>query len=383
MRSQNHRGCGMSWTRFLLLSFILSSVAAGQVRKIIFPANSPEDQALQAIAQEQDAAARLEKYRKFLADFASSPEAVAYGRLQIAQHFLSAGDARQALSEGEQASALVPNNLDILSTLVTIAQQLNDPAKIMEYAARGGEAINGIVKQPRPENATATPEEWLATLEAQREGLQSSYEFLEVAAFNAVANQADATARMALIERFNAAFPDSRYAPQVAQYAIYSLQLANKFADIAAYATKVAGSKNPTTLALLANALAEDPKGVYVARSVEYARQAIELCAAASTKDDPALRMTSGLAHSALGYALMKQEKTTAAITALRTAMDLLRDDPASYSTVLYRLGFAYAKQKRYPEAQQVLNQAVRIEGPFQQPARDLLAKVNAASARQ
>ena len=36
---------------------------------------------------------------------------LSYGRLQIAQHFLSTGDARQALSEGEQASALVPNNL--------------------------------------------------------------------------------------------------------------------------------------------------------------------------------------------------------------------------------------------------------------------------------
>jgi hypothetical protein len=48
----------------------------------------------------------------------------------------------------------------------------------------------------------------------------------------------------------------------------------------------------------------------------------------------------------------------------------------------MYRLGFAYAKLNKVSEARDVLQEAVKISGPVQQPAQDLLAKVNAARAK-
>jgi hypothetical protein len=47
-----------------------------------------------------------------------------------------------------------------------------------------------------------------------------------------------------------------------------------------------------------------------------------------------------------------------------------------------YRLGFAYAKLNRVSEARDVLTEVVKIQGPVQQPAQDLLTKVNAARAK-
>jgi hypothetical protein len=45
-------------------------------------------------------------------------------------------------------------------------------------------------------------------------------------------------------------------------------------------------------------------------------------------------------------------------------------------------LGYAYAKTNKVSDARDVLEQAVKIEGPVQQPAQELLTKVNAARAK-
>ena len=79
---------------------------------------------------------------------------------------------------------------------------------------------------------------------------------------------------------------------------------------------------------------------------------------------------------------MLKQDKTPAAIAELKQASTMLKDDPAAYSTVLFRLGYAYAKVSRLTEARATLTEAVGVLGPFQQASRDLLAKVNAARAK-
>jgi tetratricopeptide (TPR) repeat protein len=89
------------------------------------------------------------------------------------------------------------------------------------------------------------------------------------------------------------------------------------------------------------------------------------------------------MAHSILGYAYIKQDKTTAAIAELRASAGLLKgQDDQQYSIALYRLGFAYAKLSRVNEARETLAEAVKINGPVQKMSQDLLAKVNAARAK-
>ena len=79
----------------------------------------------------------------------------------------------------------------------------------------------------------------------------------------------------------------------------------------------------------------------------------------------------------------MKQDKTASAIPEFKSAAALLKgQDDVAYATALYRLGFAYAKTNHTTDAREVLNEAVKIEGPLQEPSRQLLEKVNAARAK-
>ena len=369
--------------RFLAIILVAVSTApaAAQVQSILIEAGTPEDAAIQAITKESDDAKRLAMWEEFVAKYASSPAAVAYGDSQIAQHYLSAGDAAKALAYGDKAMAAVPNNLDILMSQTMAAQQLKDNAKIMGYASLGGKAISGIKKAPAPPGVEAA--DWASKLEGQRQLVQQQFEFFDGAAFNAVAAEQNAKKRVEYAQKYDESFSDGRYIDQVHQLAITGLLQAQDFTALAKYgeAALAASPNNVATLSLLAYALAEDPnpRNPYLARAMEHARKAVGLGKADAPETDRTIKLSVGLAHEALGYALMKQDKTAAAISEFKSASDLLKDDPGSQEVVLFRLGYAYAKLKRYAEAREALNATIALKGPFEKQARDVLAKVNAA----
>jgi tetratricopeptide (TPR) repeat protein len=192
---------------------------------------------------------------------------------------------------------------------------------------------------------------------------------------------------MSYIERYTAAYPESKYADQVAQYAMYTLgpgQL-NDPARLVKFGDKTLAS-NPNSipaLLLLSNFYVDDTKPGSVTKAASYAQKVIELAKADAPDADKSRKLSSGVAHSTLGYALMKQDKTAAAIPQFKSALELLKgQDDTAYAAALYRLGYAYAKTNKVSDARDVLEQAVKIEGPVQQPAQELLTKVNAARAK-
>src|SRR6202142_2586145 len=166
-----------------------------QLDRITIPAGTPEDQALNAISNEQDAQKKLAMYQDFLQKFSANPAAVAYGNWQISQDYQSAGDLQKALEYGDKALAGSPHNLDILVSQTGIAQQLKDDTKVMDYSTQGGELYNSIAKQPKPEGMSET--EFAQRIDDEKTASKSSYEFLEAAAFNAIADEPNATKRMA------------------------------------------------------------------------------------------------------------------------------------------------------------------------------------------
>ena len=56
----------------------------------------------------------------------------------------------------------------------------------------------------------------------------------------------------------------------------------------------------------------------------------------------------------------------------------MLQDDPQAQQAALFRLGYAYAKQNRRADSVAALQKAAAIEGPYQAPAKQMLAKVSA-----
>ena len=370
-------------TRSLVLFVVLAGLTAGaQVERNFIPAGTPEDKDSQAISAENDPAKRLTMLQDFLQKFAANPQAVVYAESQISQYYQEQGDAAKALDHGKKAMAVQPKNIDILVAVAGIAQQMKDSGLIMDCAVRGGTAFHGIATQPKPEGMA--DDEWASKVRQQEDQVRQAYEYLEATGLNAMVGEQDAKKRIGYIEGYLSAFPGSRFQDQVMQLAIYTLGQLNDPARLASFTDKALAA-NPNSVALLvvlADAFAESPDPASVVRAEKYARQALDLTQGKTPTAENKLQLYSGLAHSALGYALLKQEKNVPAITELKTATTELKGAGDAYPGALYRLSFAYAKTGKLPDAKITLTELVGIQGPYQPLARDLLTKVNDGIAK-
>jgi tetratricopeptide (TPR) repeat protein len=374
----------MKWARTATASLLLlaATVAAAQVDKIVIPAGTPEDQATQAINAETDAQKKVAMLQEFVEKFSANPQAVAYGNWQLAQQYMDLGDPAKAMQAGEKAVAIQPHNLELLVLLSSVAERLKATDKAVDFAVHGAEAYNGIAQQPKPEGMD--PEDFALRVKQDQDAIRPSYEYLEAAGLNAMVAEQDAAKRMACIERYVAVFHSGRLQDNVMQLAVYTLGQLNDAARMASFADKALAA-NPNSipmLAVLADAFADSAAPANAVRAETYARKALELSKTQKASDENRLALYVGMAHSALGYALLKQEKTAPAIVELKLATEQLKTNPDLYPPALYRLSFAYAKIGKLAEAKTTLTELAGRPGPYQQPARELLAKVDAGLAK-
>ena len=317
--------------------------ASAQVDRITIAAGTDEDHALQAITSEQDPQKKLALYEEFVQKFSSNPAAVAYGNWQISQAYQATGDLQKALDYGDKALAGSPHNLDILVSQAGVAQQAKNNAKLMDYAAKGGEVCHSIAKQSKPEGMS--DEDFARKVDDEKEAAQNSCDFLETSGFNAITSETDPKTRMADIEKFTAAFPDSKFQDQVSNYALNAApsQLKDK-ARLVAYGEKTLAA-NPNSLAGVAAAgeflrrrfqARQRRQGDQLFAEVDRGGEARMLPTPTSRgKSPPEWRTTRW------DSAYLKQEKTAAAIPELKTAAALLKgQDDAAVCPGSVRSGF-------------------------------------------
>jgi len=327
-----------------LLVVVLNAALFAQVGKIVIAAGTPEGQALQPITAEPDPQKKLTMYEDFVRKFSSNPAAAAYGNWQIARYYQTVGDASKSLEYGDKALASAPRDLDILVMQVRTAQQMKDNSKVIDYAVRGAEAYK------------------TSTSGADKQASQKSYQFLEGAAFNAIATENDDKKRTAYIKRFAAAFPIDT--PELVAYAGKTL---------------AANPDNLPTLLLLANVYTRDSNPESTAKAVTYAQKVIALANADAPDADRSRKLLAGAAHSDLGGAYIRQNKATASIPELKTAVALLNgQDDQAYAVAAYRLGWAYGMLGKDTEEEEVLTGAAKIQGPAQAATQHLLKLVKA-----
>lgn len=380
------RRCAGSLLPFCFVFCVAISLrCAGQVDHITIAAGTDEDKALQDISNQQDTQKRLAMYEDFVQKFSSNPAAVAYGDWQISQAYQASGDLQKSLDYGDKALAGSPHNLDILVSQASTAQQAKDNTRLAVYAAKGGEVCSSISKQPKPEGMS--DEDFARKIVGDKASVQNNCDFLETSGFNAITSETDPKARMADIEKFTAAFPESKFSDQVSNYAMYTLgpgQL-NDQARLVSFGEKILAT-NPNSLAallLLAGYYGDDSKPGSAGKAITYAQKAIEVANADAPDADKSRKTSAGAAHSTIGWAYLKQDKTAAAIPELKTAAGLLKgQDEQLYARALYGEGFAYGKLNKLTEAREVLTEAAKIPGPMQAMTQDLLAKVNSARAK-
>jgi tetratricopeptide (TPR) repeat protein len=372
--------CGLLLLSVLISLAILIPQASAQVDHIMIAAGTDEDHALQAISNEQDPEKRLAMYQDFVQKFSSNPAAVAYGNWQISQAYQNVGDLQKALDYGDKALAGSPHNLDILISQANLAQQAKNNAKLMDYDARGGEVCASVAKQPKP--ADMSDEDFAQKVAHDKESVKSNCDFLETSAVNVISSEDDAKTRMAYIEKFNAAFPDSAFQETISTLALDALSQMNDNARLVAYGEKMlaVNPKSLPALLALANFYVEDAKPGSAPKAITYAQKAIEVANADAPDADNRRKLSAGVAHSTLGWAYLKQDKMSPAIPELKAAGALLKgQDDQQYARALYGLGFAYGKLNQMADAREVLTEAVKIPGPLQAMSQDLLNKVNSS----
>lgn len=377
------RGYLLSTSLALFLFSIFQAHA--QVDRIVIAAGTDEDHALASITAEQDPQKKLAMYQEFVQKFSANPAAAAYGNWQIAQAYQATGDLPKALDYGDKALAGSPRNLDILVSQASLAQEAKNNAKLMDYAAKGGEVCHSIEKQPKPEGMS--DEDFARRMSEDKSASQTNCEFLETTGFNAITAENDPKIRMSEIEKYTASFPDSKFGDQVSNYAMYTLgpgQLNDK-ERLVSFGEKTLAA-NPNSLAallLLAGFYGDDSKPGSSAKAISYAQKAIEVAKPDAAGADKSRKVAAGAAHNTIGWAYLKQEKTASAIPELKSASTLLKgQDEQQYARALYGLGFAYGKMNKLTEAREVLTEAVKIQGPMQAMSQDLLTKVNSARAK-
>jgi len=156
-------------------------------------------------------------------------------------------------------------------------------------------------------------------------------------------------------------------------------------ARLVAYAEKTL-TTNPNSLPallLLANFYSQDSKPGSAAKAISYAQKAVDVAKADAPDADKSRKLSAGVAHSAIGWAYLNQQKTASAIPELKTASALLKgQDDQQYARAMYGLGFAYAKLNQLTEARDVLTPIAKTPGPLQAMSQDLLTKVNARRAK-
>src|SRR6202140_184041 len=297
------RRCSGSLTLLVLLLGVSIPHANGQVDRITIAAGTDEDHDLQAISSEQDAQKKLAMYEDFVKKYSANPAAAAYGNWQLAQAYQASGDFEKGLDYGDKGPAGSPHNLDILVSQASLAQQAKNNTKLMDCAGRGGEICLSIAKQPKPQGMS--DEDFARMVNEEKSAALNSCDFLETSGFNVITSETDPKSRMTDIEKFTAAFPDSKFQEQVSNYAMYTLgpdQLNDK-ARLVSFGEKVLAS-NPNSLAallLLGGFYGDDTRPGSAAKAITYSQKAIEVVKADAPDADKSRKLSAGPPHKNIG----------------------------------------------------------------------------------
>lgn len=352
----------------LVATSILVLPAPG--KRVAVMAGSPEDKAIQQIGAEQDPAKRLPLIDKFGADFGSKPDMLTYAQQLYQDIYLETKEYDKSMEFGEKALAADTKDADVLLKLVRAAQEKPDSGRLFRYGGLFAELYNSLEGPPQAE-------------------LKGDHQRLEYALFQTIARETGAKERLSMLDQFGKTFPKSQYATALNQYYAYTYQQLGDAAKMAEYAEKTLAQDPENVAMLLLAAQSFSEQGQNLERAMEMAAKALGVSekmprpADASPNWDKSRDASMGLAHAVIGYLHMRQNRNAQAITELKAAVPLVRSDPALLSTTLYRLGFAQAKNpKLLEEARATLSECSKLAGPFQQPAQELVARINARLAK-
>jgi len=371
----------------VVMALALAPLLGAQIgKRVSIGAGTPEDKALAEINAATDPAQKLALIDKFLAEYGKGDMAVVAYELYIA-HYMAAKDYDRAYDYGEKLLGVDPDNFSAGVNMVRAAQEKADTRKLFAAGERVAASVARFKAQPPPEGTDAAA--WAEQKARALAEAQDNINYVQYTLFNAAYQTREPATRVAMLERFVAAFPDSPYTVNAQALAATTYQLAQNYPKMLDAAAKVLArdANNLSMLLLLSDYFSE--KGEQLDKAEGYAKKALDLLPAAHKPEgvtdeqwQKQISIQKGLALSALGQVHINRQRDAQAVEAFRTAAPLLKSDPFTYARNQYRLGFALLNLKRVPEARTALSEAASMDSPYRALAQEKLKTLPAAPHR-
>lgn len=355
--------------------------------------NTPEDELMLAVNGTQNPQEQIDALNKFAADHPDS-KFIPCVNEYLTKTYVKLQDYDKAIEAGEKD--LAANYLDL--NLIT-----NLMKAYVGSGTASDKAFEVIAKAPKQIQEELVPVSSATATTAENEKARQENEelgkeirgYMEYAFFQLLPRVTDMNKRIADLDAFAQAYPDSPNMGQVNVQYFAAYQALNNPEKMFEYGEKAAASdaSNAATLNLVADGYATAQ--IHLDEAAQHASKALELLQNAQKPENMTEEqfktfhdMQAGLAHSTLGYVDLQKggprHHVATAIKELKEAADLLEGNPTLQGRALYYLGFAY--EVSYPAnhhlAYQALSKSAELQSPWQAQAQDLLDKVKKAGGR-
>jgi tetratricopeptide (TPR) repeat protein len=305
--------------------------------------------------------------------------------------YVKMNEFEKAIEAGEKdlAANYVDVNLSVnlLKAYVGAGKAADGAFKLINDAP---EQIHHEMMMAAPSGTPAEQEKAHQASEQQASDIRA---YMEYAFFRLLPYVTDASKRLADLNAFLKAYPDTKNMNQVDFQYFTAYQMAGDTAKMFEYGEKAVASdpQNVSTLNVVADAYAtaKEPR---LDKAAEYAQKALDLGANMQKPEgetDEQFKASHdvqmGLAHSTLGYVDMQKGARThhvaTAIKEFKEAADLLESNPGLQARALFFLGYSY--ELEYPAnhhlAAEALTKAASLDTPWKAQAQSLLEKVKKA----
>ncbi|MGH9702738.1 MAG: tetratricopeptide repeat protein [Candidatus Acidiferrales bacterium] len=375
--------------RVLMLVAILiflSGAANAQIGKSVGVAvGTPEDKAIAEIYAAPDSAQKISLLQKFLADYGSNPDLALLANQLFLSVYQTDKNYEKTIEYGEKVLAVDPGNFSAAVTMARAAQEKGDTEQLFAYGQRAADIVQRYKAQPPPGDMPAS--DWKQKQAETLKATDADLGYLDYSMYSAAYAAQDPKAKIALLEKFVAAFPQSTYAESAEATVAFTYQQLQDTAKMQETAEKIL-AKNPDNASMLV--LLSDywsSSGKELDKAEADAKKAIEVLGQKKKPDGVTDQqwaqqndLQKGMALSSLGQVYVNRTKNLQAVEAFKQANPLLKQNDYMYGRNLYRLGFTLAKMRKTPEARAVLAQAIQVKSPFRTLAQQTLDKIGGGS---
>lgn len=377
---------------FLLLAMfiLLAPTAHSQLIKTVpIKAGTSEDKALDEISNAADPAQKLALIDKFYADFGKGELAVTAGDLYVS-YYSDAKNYPKVAEYAQNILVLDPDNFSAALQLIHADYEVGDAPDLLDV----GEKFAGILARYKAQTppAGADAASWKTLHDQSLADQQDQIAYVESLLSSILYKVQSPAERAAAADRAVAAFPDSSYAAMDERLAAVSYQQAENTPKMIAAAEKalILDPNSIDMLLLLGDQYSSNANqldGGLLDKAEAYSKKALALLAGAKKPEgipeaqwQSKITLQTGLAWTEQGQIRITRNDFTGAAAAFQKASPLLKADTSSYARNLYRLGVAYSRMKKIPEARAALAEAASLDTPFKMLAEQALQQIAPAT---